>query len=565
MAQTTRGHISSNVVPQVGRYLETIATALACAVVACLAAMSVIVTGRFEAPLPEDNYPVSAITTERMRLDYGIHSPLFLLGVPLMITFVIVVAHLWSRRQPPRGASQSHGTVIFLCLYTLFAALTWALSLNLTGNLFSYSDSISLIDSANALVAGNYDLFSPSAPGNPPLYEYYSWYPFQTGAMLWFALLFQLFGQGNLYAILAVNIAMAVGTVWALYRIGESIGLSETGKRVEALLIMTSVPLLMSPTFLYPNATGLFLALLAVLVALRSMAQTSQVRSAAFLTGAFGIGALAMAVKGTTILFMLAIAITVGVSALRRRMYWLLPLDLVLLLAANKLSGIPAMITEHLVGQEFGSGLAQLSWIAIGLSQHGLNSVTNMPGWWNGSAIAAYRMTDGDPAAQRQLALDAISQSWQGIVAEPHGIWNFFFAKAASEWAEPSYQTLYYATLGERRGNSFIASAAFWGKGNTALLGFENVHQTVVYCFAALGFGLGARKASDAWCLVGTSVLGGFCCFLLWEAKSVYILPFALMMIPAAAYGLQRTGEFTRQLWNKHTNAQRQNPASEQE
>lgn len=35
--------------------------------------------------------------------------------------------------------------------------------------------------------------------------------------------------------------------------------------------------------------------------------------------------------------------------------------------------------------------------------------------------------------------------------------------------------------------------------------------------------------------------LGGVICFTFWEAKSIYTLPFFLMLLPVAAYGMQMT------------------------
>ncbi len=33
--------------------------------------------------------------------------------------------------------------------------------------------------------------------------------------------------------------------------------------------------------------------------------------------------------------------------------------------------------------------------------------------------------------------------------------------------------------------------------------------------------------------------LGGFLCYLFWEAKGIYTLPFYLLLFPLAAYGMQ--------------------------
>lgn len=550
-----------DIAPKIAQFLETLAAAFACAVVACLAVMSIVITGHFM-PSQEPGIGRFATTTERLEFSIRFPSILFIVGFALFAAALVAVAWAWVRTLPKRRV------LPFLLLYTLCATLIWALSLNMTGNEFHYNDSTSLIQSANALALGQAEAFVPSGAGDPAFHTYYSWYPFQTGALLWFAAIFALFGINNLYALLAVNIALTCGIVWELWTIGDRIGLNERGKRIEALLIMTSVPLIMSPMFLYPNTPGLFFALLAVIVALQAMRQSSVAKAALLTVAAFAVGAVAMAIKGTVVLFMLAVTIGLAVAFLRKRMYWLIALDVVMMLVAKEASGLTLPIVEGLVNQQFGPGLVQSSWIAIGLAINSPEENVIMPGWWDLSAIHAYQAANGDPDVQGQLAKASIMASLQAFVDDPAEAVKFFVRKLASEWTDPSYQSLYYSSLAERRSNGFIATHVLWGVGNRAMLGFENVHQSIVYVFAALGLGVGLRDRRrrrdreqdavqlDALCLVATILLGGFACFVLWEAKSVYVFPFALTMLPLAAYGLQRTGDAAQERWLAHRAAQ---------
>jgi len=44
--------------------------------------------------------------------------------------------------------------------------------------------------------------------------------------------------------------------------------------------------------------------------------------------------------------------------------------------------------------------------------------------------------------------------------------------------------------------------------------------------------------------LLCASFIGGFLCYLFWEAKSIYTLPFFLLLIPMAACGVQQMIDF---------------------
>ena len=40
---------------------------------------------------------------------------------------------------------------------------------------------------------------------------------------------------------------------------------------------------------------------------------------------------------------------------------------------------------------------------------------------------------------------------------------------------------------------------------------------------------------------LAAAFLGGFLCYVFWEAKGIYTLPFYLLLFPLAAYGVQTT------------------------
>ena len=69
---------------------------------------------------------------------------------------------------------------------------------------------------------------------------------------------------------------------------------------------------------------------------------------------------------------------------------------------------------------------------------------------------------------------------------------------------------------------------------------FINVYQSLIYLgvFLFLGSGLFQKRRITQYTIF-VVILGGFLFHILWEAKSRYILPYFIMMIPMAAVGLQ--------------------------
>ncbi|WP_163146846.1 phospholipid carrier-dependent glycosyltransferase [Bifidobacterium ramosum] len=536
-------HTAAPLSTRVSTTLQVATLALALAVLIFLAVLSILSTGYFN---PVDDPKLGRVFREGMTLHHGLPSMWFILGVIILSAVVIVIARLWTSIIPKTRLG------LFTGIYTLSMAVLWITALNITGKVYDYSDSTSLINAANALVEGKVAEFVPQPDSLLSTYSYFSWYPFQTGAMLWFALVFKLFGTGNLFAFQIINAIMLGGIGYMLQRIGAALGLSEQGQRMETLLIMTSMPFVTSAAFIYPNTAGLFFVMLSLMAALRAVRQRSSLACMAWIVLCFVIGAVAVMIKGTVILFVIAYALVLGICAIRDRRYWMVPVTFALLYAANKASVIPLLIVEHAVGQHFGPGLPQSSWIAIGLTQN--STYTTMPGWWYNEAIQVYRRTGGDTVLMQQAANATIAAALHGFAANPLSAVSFVVNKLASEWAEPTYQTLYYSALAERRSNGPIASLLFFGRSNTIALSFANIHQTVVYTFAGVGMATGLHRRwmqqpnddttrSDTMLFLAMILLGGFGCFLLWEAKSVYTFPFALMLMPLAADGLAATGD----------------------
>lgn len=112
--------------------------------------------------------------------------------------------------------------------------------------------------------------------------------------------------------------------------------------------------------------------------------------------------------------------------------------------------------------------------------------------------------------------------------------------------------TSLYSEIGDSaRHFSGLGSFLLIGRGSEILLRYENVFQTVVYLLALVGLiglihSMMREKAIGdhasqiyARVLVCASFIGGFLCYLFWEAKGIYTLPFFILLLPVAAYGIQ--------------------------
>lgn len=95
------------------------------------------------------------------------------------------------------------------------------------------------MDAADVLLKGDISQFGADycsagsvqreciARGIPSAHAYFSYYPFQSGPMLWYLLVFALFGSNNILAFQIVSALAVAALVAVLWRLGGMLGLNK--------------------------------------------------------------------------------------------------------------------------------------------------------------------------------------------------------------------------------------------------------------------------------------------------------------------------------------------------
>lgn len=541
----------------ISRWLLTIATGFEAAVVALLLVLSLIFTCVFK----RRNEGVgSASVTELVNPHLGAPSFAFICGCVMLVAMLMLIVH---------GAARvkQRNTLLFLLAFVTIAQILWIAAVGLTT--YDYPDSRSLIDGADALLTGDTARYSPDfcLPGTqsevclsrphdvPSPHAYFSYYPFQTGPMLWYVFAGSIFGSHNIIAFQILNAFAITGLVAALWRLGTLIGLDDVGHAALASLLATCVPLLMFATFVYPNAVGFSITVAGVALIAQAFRTQHAWQCALALVGGFLVCGIGVILKSTFIILMLAAIIGIALVVVANRKWWQGAVALVSFGGAYMLTKLPVRIIEHITHQDFGKGMPMLSWITLGLNER----EPTMPGWWTGIPLHTFHQTHGDYEQQSQVAKDFVVERMQHFAHNPGEAMDFFSEKLASEWAEPTFMTSVYSQLGSSaHGFTGLPEWLLSGIGAARLTTYENVAQTVLYALALTGavamlisvVRSAARPMEDATVFVRTflcaAFLGGFLCYLFWEAKGIYTLPFYLLLFPLAAYGMQTIMRATR-------------------
>lgn len=542
----------------ISRWLLTIAMGFEAAVVALLLVLSLIFTCVFK----RRNEGVgSSSVTELVNPHLGAPSFAFICGCVVLVAMLMLIVYGVAR-------VKQRNTLLFLLAFVTIVQVLWIAAAALTT--YNYPDSQSLIDGADALLSGDIARYSPDfcLPTDqselcaarphavPSPHAYFSYYPFQTGPMLWYVFAGAIFGSHNIIAFQILNAFAITGLVAALWRLGTLIGLDDAGHAALATLLATCVPLLMFATFVYPNAVGFSITVTGVVLIAQAFRAQHTWSCILILVAGFLVCGIGVILKSTFIILMLAAIIGIVLVVIANRKWWQGAAAIVSFGAAYMLTKLPLRVIEHITHQDFGKGMPMLSWITLGLNER----EGTMPGWWTGIPLHTFHQTHGDYEQQSQVAKDFVMERMQHFTHNPGEAMDFFSEKLASEWAEPTFMTSVYSQLGSSaHGFTGLPEWLLSGTGAARLTTYENVSQTVLYALALTGViamlisvvRSAARPMEDATAFARTflcaAFLGGFLCYLFWEAKGIYTLPFYLLLFPLAAYGMQTIMRATHQ------------------
>lgn len=172
--------------------------------------------------------------------------------------------------------------------------------------------------------------------------------------------------------------------------------------------------------------------------------------------------------------------------------------------------------------------------VAMGCNRDGQN-----PGWYNGYNWNTYHDFACDGQAAGQEAIRTIRKFLDDCASDHAFAVDFFVRKIAAQWEAPMYQCLAMNNCfaGEQ---SRFAQQVYFGSLRIWIERFMNIYQLIIYGGI---FVLLIQKWKDferiEYFVLLIGVFGGFLFSLIWEAKTRYIFPYLLFMMPYAAMGLE--------------------------
>lgn len=389
-------------------------------------------------------------------------------------------------------------------------------------------DQGSIYGAAGRLLSGDYFDWKQG--------EYFSMLPYQNGMVLMMCPFVAIFGEKAALAIQICNVPVLFLAYLGLAKTAGKIFDEKCGYYTY-LGLLSVIPMWTQVTFVYGVIYEVCLAVWAVYLSF-VFEETGKWR---YIVGSGFCIMFAILWKSNAEIFMLAIILMLLMQAIRKRSLKMAGgIGIILICGVAAIKGAP-FIVHIITGENTTSGIPMTAWLAMGLQESSI-----APGWYNEFPMNLYRHVSNDPEIIKGEVWKSFQDSFRLFSEQKEYAVRFFARKLASMWADPAFQ--FFTTVNTRnlRGDfSYIMKDFFYNGGimNTVMYLFLDMMQSVYY-FGVVLYLLIKRKGLKLEKGHLTVVfLGGFLFHFIGEAKSHYVVPYYLMLMPYAVQGYRVMAE----------------------
>lgn len=243
---------------------------------------------------------------------------------------------------------------------------------------------------------------------------------------------------------------------------------------------------------------------------------------------------VAVLARSNVLVLLIAVCIAMLVHSLRQRSLKLLVVAALTMLVPLGAIGAMRLSYEWRSGIKIEGGIPASMYVAMGMQQS-----SGGAGVYNGYNNSVFRGEAGsDEEKANQMALDYIRGRMGEFMADTAMARDFYKEKIQEQWNEPTVCSLVMTATFEQPPTG-IVERLYYGSWQQRYRDYTNRYMTVLYLGVILYCALGlVRKTDILQCLLLIGVIGGFLFSILWEAKSRYVLPYMILLIPYMALGI---------------------------
>lgn len=386
------------------------------------------------------------------------------------------------------------------------------------------ADQLKVYEAASDMYENNWEKLKSS--------KYLELYPQQLTLAFVYSLVFRVAGV-SIEVLQCLNVVANIFTMLALMLISKLLLKDYRVNLVKtAVLSMTFISLPLLATFIY----GDFISLPMCLFAIYFMMKYTFIKQKKYALFSAVLMAMAYVLRMNSLIYLLALVCYLILDILEEKPSKKTLEKIGIIILFIVLSVLPASIMKNRLQEKLGYTKNNV-FPATGFIYMGMEQGRRANGWFE-EKIAFFNRDNIELAKQEYKT--QILKRGKYLVKNPIEAMQFYTIKTASMWAENTYSAVWYNL-------NFNFTKSFEEKVETCLVDIKVLHSEKIIAiyqkalmlilFASAILVIGKYKSNlskEVWLLL-IVFIGGFLFHTIWEAKSRYIIPYILVLIPVAA------------------------------
>lgn len=456
--------------------------------------------------------------------------------ISLIVSVIIVVFTNWIHKlKIPRKIKVST-MIVGVVSYIVFQVI-WIKNSNI--GIYGIADSEMIYGSAMRLFK--------NGEITETLAIYLAYYKQNIGLVVIFENLMKLFQTDIPNLLRYVNVVANVFTIIGLYSIYKMVNKNEKEQNglLFYILMLGFLPISLLCIWIYGDFIGLALSIWSIVFIIKYV-QNKKIRN--FIFSCISM-ALAIMTRSNSLIFIIAIAIyllfTIREEKTRKERVTrsiFIGLFIILSIMPNKIL-TSYFSNKHQLNDK--KEKSSITYLYMGMSEGGLAN-----GWYNNEIGVINEEMKNKPKEDKTIeeeTKEKLKQRMQNLIQNPIYTIEFYKNKILSMWAEPTMASEIYNTKrGVEPSENKLFVFFMEGKRFEVLKLSQKIIDGIIYTGALMYVILKRKNMSNEMLLLVLVFLGGFSFHLLWEAKSRYVLPYVVILIPVAVEGINEMTKYIR-------------------
>lgn len=452
----------------------------------------------------------------------NINSAIYFVGIILVGTLIYIITKIINIKLHKNANSESRikkrlliGVVVIYIVFNII----WVISVRPP----VVGDQVHVCNLAQTFYRGDLEEFLPNMTyAGIPLSEYMQLYHQQIPLAFVYSIIFKIIHFDNMEILRLLNVIGNILIIVALYKIIKQLNKNyKVNKILMFTLILTFVSLPMLSTFIYGDIPSIALCLFSVYF----MMKYTETKKIIYPIVSALLTMIAYMMRMNSLIFIIATVIYLILNFLKefkKNTKKNNCIDVIIILIYIVVSIVPSTLVKNYWLDKYNmkkdEAYPNISYILMAMEDSPRGN-----GWYNESI--------GEPALKNPLTIkdeyyDRIKERITYFLKNPRYAFDFYTMKIASMWTENTYSAIRSNLTQE---NDPLENA-------TAPITFYQKILMIIICSCSLIVLIQNRKnlSIDIIFLL-TIFVGGFTFHILWEAKSRYIIPYIVVLMPIAS------------------------------